>query len=183
MEGAVRNLSAIRRLRSEGVPGRIGQRIADIGKRALLLVVVTTPSCGRADMEKIRESDLREAAQALELNIRAIQRRDTEAYLSQYLDSPDLVIATSDSLVHGYFLFAEWRRASTEWPDTLIVTRPALVWIGPGVVWAGFEYTTVIAGDTLRGVSERLFSKTGNGWKIVVTGTNERCPLSDARCP
>jgi len=137
-------------------------------------VVIATPACGRPDMEKIRGSDLHEAAQALELNIRAIQRRDTEAYLSQYLDSPDLVIATSDSLVHGYFLFAEWRRASTEWPDTLIATRPTLVWIGPGVVWAGFEYTTVIAGDTLRGVSERLFSKTGDGWKIVVTGTNER---------
>lgn len=131
-------------------------------------------ACGAPDAEQLRGADLREAQEALQLNIAAIQRHDTEAYLSQYLDSPEFTIVTSDSLVRGFFLFSEWRRASTEWPDTLIARRPTLVWLGPGVVWAGFQYTTVIAGDTLRGVSERLFSKTGDGWKIVVTGTNER---------
>lgn len=149
----------------------------------LLCCCLSASSCGGPDLEEIRANDLREAAQALQLNIVAIQRHDTEAYLSQYLDSPELTIVTTDSLVRGYFLFSEWRRASDEWPDTLVAERPQLVWVGPGVVWAAFRYATVIAGDTLRGVSERLFSKTGSGWKILVTGTNERCPLPEVRCP
>jgi hypothetical protein len=131
-------------------------------------------ACGTADLEDVRRRDLEEAGAALATNLAAIHRRDTEAYLAHYLDSPDFVVASADSLRRGFLVFAEARRASDEWPDTLIAEPPTLVWVAPGVVWGAFQFTVVQAGDTGRGVSERLFVKTGAGWKIKVTGSMER---------
>lgn len=108
------------------------------------------------------------------MNIAAIQRHDKEAYLAQYLESPDFVVAAPDSLRRGYMLFAEARRASDQWPDTLIAGTPTVVWISPGVVWGAFAYASVVGRDTVRGLSERLLVKTGRGWKIAVTGAMER---------
>jgi len=110
----------------------------------------------------------------LQRNVAAISAHDVKAYLSQYLDSPDLVVVSPDSLRRGYLLFSEARRASGDWPDTLIANEPTLVWIAPGVVWAAFEYRAVVGSDTARGWSERLFVKTGKGWKIAVTGMMEK---------
>ena len=148
-----------------------------------LLAAVLSSACGAPSTERLREDDLAEAAAALERNIDAFQRHDTEAYLAQYLDSPEFALADADSVRRGYLLFAEWRRAIDVWFDTLIADRPTLAWIGPGVVWAGFRFTAVIGGDTTRGVSERIFVKTARGWKIAVTGTSERCPATEVRCP
>ncbi|KPK04755.1 MAG: hypothetical protein AMS20_08225 [Gemmatimonas sp. SG8_28] len=136
----------------------------------LLLLV----ACVGPRVEGIRSRDLEQAALALEQNLRAIAGHDVDAYLSQYLDSPDLIVASADSLRRGYLMFAEARRASTDWPDTLIAGDPTLVWIAPGVVWAAFEYGGVVGADTARGWSERLFVKTQYGWKIAVTGMMER---------
>ncbi|NIM49245.1 MAG: hypothetical protein GTN62_04795 [Gemmatimonadales bacterium] len=137
--------------------------------------LIVAVACGAPDLERMRTDELTGAFEAFRTNIAAIHKRDVEAYLAHYVDSPDLVIATADSLRRGFLLFAEARRASDEWPDTLIAGRPTLVWVGPGVVWGAFEYTSVQRGDTSRGWSERLFVKTGGGWKIVVTGQMERC--------
>ncbi len=136
--------------------------------------VVLLSGCTKRQVDAIRSRDLREAAAALDQNIEAIQRKDVDAYLEQYLDSPNLVIVSADSLRRGYLPFAEARRASDEWPDTLIVGPPALIWVAPGVVWGGFEYEGVVGRDTARGWSERLFVKTGRGWRIAVTGMMER---------
>ncbi len=140
------------------------------------LCVVAAAGCAERTVEQIRSADLEEAFQALQLNLAAIHRKDTEAYLAQYLDSPELVIAGADSLRRGFMLFAEARRASDDWPDTLIAGRPTLTWLAPGVVWGAFPFTSVQEGDTARGWSERVFLKTGGGWKIAVTGQMERCP-------
>jgi len=140
----------------------------------LSLPLLLLTACTAPRVEGVRSRDLEQAALALEQNLEAIAGHDVEAYLSQYLDSPDLVVASADSLRRGYLVFAEARRASTDWPDTLIVGDPTLVWIAPGVVWAAFEYRGVVGSDTARGWSERLFVKTGNGWKIAVTGMMER---------
>ncbi len=138
-----------------------------------ICLVVATACVGR-DIEDIKVHDLEEALEAFRTNIAAIQRRDVEGYLAHYLDSPELVIAAADSLRRGFFLFAEARRASDEWPDTLFTGEPQLVWVAPGVVWGAFEFTSVVGSDTTRGLSERLFLKTGGGWKIAVTGAMER---------
>ena len=130
--------------------------------------------CADRAARRIRASDLDEAYDAIQLNIAAIQRRDAEAYLAQYLDSPDFVVAAPDSLRRGYLLFSEARRASDQWPDSLIAGSPTVVWVAPGVVWGAFEYASVVGRDTAWGLSERLLVKTSAGWKIAVTGAMER---------
>jgi hypothetical protein len=140
-----------------------------------LAAAVAAAACSGPSVERVRSENLEEAYQAFRTNIAAIQRGDTEAYLAHYLDSPELVIANADSVRRGFMLFAEARRADEEWPDTLIAGRPTMVWISPGVVWGTYPYTVVQRGDTTRGWSERIFVKTGGGWKIVVTGSSARC--------
>lgn len=140
----------------------------------MVAVALGLSACGGAGIEHVRERDLAEAAAALETNLAAIHHRDAEAYLAHYLDSPELAIVSQDSVARGFLVFAEARRASPEWPDTLITGRRHFLWVAPGVVWAAFPFTLVGRGDTTYGVSERLFLKTGQGWKIVVTGSYER---------
>ncbi|MDH3292321.1 MAG: hypothetical protein OEO20_08970 [Gemmatimonadota bacterium] len=141
---------------------------------AALLLLCCLTSCMDERVRRLRSLELSQAGDAIALNIAAIQRRDVEAYLAGYLDSPDLIVAGADSLRRGYFLFAEARRASEEWPDALTAGEPTLVWIAPGVVWGAFEFAAVAGSDTARGWSERLVVKTSQGWKIAVTGTMQR---------
>ena len=151
--------------------------ISDIRYLYLVFFSALVPllsACADRAVRQIRSSDLDQAFDAIQLNVAAIQRHDVEAYLAQYLDSPDLIVAAPDSLRRGYLLFAEARRASDQWPDTLIAGDPTVVWIAPGVVWGAFEYVSVVGSDTVRGLSERLVVKTGRGWKIAVTGAMER---------
>jgi hypothetical protein len=141
---------------------------------SLLAPAILLSGCADRAARRIRASDLDQAYDAIQLNVAAIQRRDVEAYLAQYLDSPDFVVVAPDSLRRGYLLFAEARRASDQWPDTLIAGSPNVVWVAPGVVWGAFEYASVVGCDTVWGLSERLLVKTGKGWKIAVTGAMER---------
>lgn len=144
--------------------------------RAWLVVVslAIVAACAGPRIDSVRDDDLEGARQALALNLVAIQRHDVEAYLAQYEESQDLAVLDADSLHLGYMIFSEARRASDDWPDTLIAGKPKLLWIAPGVVWAAFPYTSVSASDTSSGWSERLFVKTVGGWKIAVTGAMTR---------
>jgi hypothetical protein len=142
-----------------------------VGLTALSLLVA---GCGRSSLEAMKAQDLTGAMAALESNLAAIHERDAEAYLAHYLDSPEFVVATSQGVQQGFRWFAEARRASEQWPDTFLAEQPTFRWIAPGVVWGAFSYRAVEGRDTTDGVSERLFVKTGNGWKIAVTGSMEQ---------
>jgi hypothetical protein len=116
----------------------------------------------------MQTADLDGARAAFEGNIAAIQHRDAEQYLSYYMQSPALTIL-SDSFAQGYQEFAAARRASSDWPDTLIASDPKLVWLSPGVVYGAYKYTRVQGHDTTRGWSERVMVKTRDGWKMAVS--------------
>ncbi len=148
------------------------------GFLVLVSVVVLSSGCVGRSAQRVRTNDMAGAGELVRQNIAAIHRRDVEAYLAQYLDSPEFVVAGADSLRRGYALFAEARRVSQEWPDTLIAGEPTLVWIAPGVMWASFEYAAVMGADTARGLSQRVLVKTVDGWKIAVTGLAERCEVN-----
>ena len=113
-------------------------------------------------------ADLDGARAAFEGNIAAIQHRNAEQYLSYYIQSPALTIL-SDSFAQGYETFAAARRATNDWPDTLIAGDPKLVWLSPGVVYGAYKYTRVQGRDTTRGWSERVLVKTRDGWKVTVS--------------
>ena len=134
----------------------------------------TAAACMKPNVAAIRQSDLTGAEQAFRANIAAIHQRNAEAYLSHYMDSPDLMVVSGDTVQRGFMPFAEARRGDNAWPDTLIAGEPILDWLAPGVVYGVYPYTVVERGDTSRGWSERVLVKTAGGWKVAVTSRIDR---------
>jgi hypothetical protein len=112
-------------------------------------------------------SDTVEARRLFEGNINAIHQRDRARYLSYYLESDRLARTGPGGLELG---FDNWsaRRDST-WPDTLVARDLRLVPLAPGVVYGTYHYRVTQRGVTSEGVSERVFIRTPQGWKIAVS--------------
>jgi hypothetical protein len=66
---------------------------------AALTILIGLSACGRSGIEALRVNELGEARSAFLSNIAAIQARDTEAYLSHYLQSPDFIQASGPNAV------------------------------------------------------------------------------------
>ena len=112
-------------------------------------------------------ADTIEARRVFEENIDAIHKRDRARYLATYLHTPSLARNGPGGLDLG---FENWsaRRDST-WPDTLIARNLRVLPISPGVVYGTYCYTVTQHDTTTSGVSERIFVKTPQGWRIAVT--------------
>src|SRR5581483_6831703 len=110
-----------------------------------------------------------DAARALfARNIDAIHRHDREAYLALYLHSPQLVRSGAEGLAAGYEEFA--KAAGARWPDALDADDLRLTPIQPGIVYGTYRYRVRYGGAEHNGISERLFIRTSDGWKIALTG-------------
>ena len=113
------------------------------------------------------------AARALfESNLDAIRRRDREAYLACYLQSPSLVRTGPSGFALGYDDVA--RTAGEGWPDAFDAQDLRLVSLQPGVVYGTYRYRVryldAEGGDDEQiGLSERLFVATPAGWKIAAS--------------
>src|SRR5437588_11995653 len=105
--------------------------------------------------------------QAFRANIAAIHARDRAAYLSHYLHTPALARVGPDGLRQGYEDFANGRDAG--WPDTLVATHVTIVSVSPDVAYGVYRYRVVDSSGSTRGVSERVFVRTPDGWKVAVT--------------
>jgi hypothetical protein len=112
-------------------------------------------------------SDTVAARQVFEQNIDAIHKRDRERYLATYLHTQTLARNGPAGLELGYEGWSA-RRDST-WPDTLVARNLRVHSIAPGVVYGTYCYTVTQKDTTSSGVSERVFVKTAEGWKIAVT--------------
>ena len=112
-------------------------------------------------------ADTIEARRLFEENIDAIHKRDRARYLATYLHSASLARNGPGGLELGYENWSA-RRDST-WPDTLIATNLRVLPIAPGIVYGTYCYTVTQRDTTTSGVSERLFVKTQEGWRIAVT--------------
>jgi hypothetical protein len=112
-------------------------------------------------------SDTLDARHLFEENIDAIHKRDRPRYLATYLHTDALARNGPAGLELGY---ANWsaRRDST-WPDTLIARNLRVMAVAPGVVYGTYCYTVTQNDTTSSGVSERVFVKTTDGWRIAVT--------------
>jgi imidazolonepropionase-like amidohydrolase len=112
-------------------------------------------------------SDTVEARRVFEGNISAIHQRDRARYLSYYLESDRLARTGPGGLELG---FDNWsaRRDST-WPDTLVARDLRLVPVAPGVVYGTYHYRVTQRGVTSEGISERVFVRTPQGWRIAVS--------------
>lgn len=131
----------------------------------------------------LRESAVslaRDSADALATfreNLAAIHTRDKARYLATYVHTDRLVRHSPTALETGY---DGWSAITDNaWPDTLIVRDMRVVPIAPGVVYGYYRYIGVPApGDTLTGVSTRVFVRTPEGMRITVTSSwNDVPPL------
>jgi hypothetical protein len=140
------------------------------GRLLTLLVAVAacTPAAANTGLlTRSISSDTVEARQLFEQNIDAIHKRDRTRYLATYLHTEALARNGPAGLELGYEGWSA-RRDST-WPDTLVAQNLRVHSIAPGVVYGTYCYTVTQKDTTSSGVSERVFVKTPEGWKIAVT--------------
>jgi hypothetical protein len=112
-------------------------------------------------------ADTADARRLFEENIDAIHKRDRERYLATYLHTANLARNGPAGLELGYEGWSA-RRDST-WPDTLVAKSLRVIPIAPGVVYGTYCYTVTEHDTTASGVSERVFVRTPEGWRIAVT--------------
>jgi hypothetical protein len=123
------------------------------------------PSAGSSSAATV--ADTVEARRLFEENIDAIHKRDRARYLATYLHTNTLARNGPTGLDLGYENWSA-RRDST-WPDTLVARNLRVLPISAGIVYGTYCYTVTQKDTTSSGVSERLFVKTPEGWRIAVT--------------
>jgi ketosteroid isomerase-like protein len=139
----------------------------------LLVLLVAAVACvpaqanTRPSSARSTASDTLEARRLFEENIDAIHKRDRPRYLATYLHTDGLARNGPAGLELGYEGWSA-RRDST-WPDTLIARNLRVHSLAPGVVYGTYCYTVTQKDTTSSGVSERVFVKTPEGWRIAVT--------------
>jgi hypothetical protein len=142
-----------------------------LGRRLLpfFSVVACAPAMGATAARGAASAtrDTVEARALFEANIDAIHKRDRAAYLATYLHSGMLGRNGPAGLELGYENWSALRDST--WPDTLIARDLRVLPISPGVVYGSYCYTVTQHDTTSSGVSERVFVKTTEGWRIVVT--------------
>lgn len=132
----------------------------------LLAACVAAPGPTRVPTPSL-QTDSVEALTLFRENIDAIHKRDRPRYIATYLQSPRLARNGPAGLELG---FDEWpARTSTSWPDTLMARDLAVVPLAPGVVYGTYRYDVRYGDSVSAGVSERVFVKTPDGWRIAVT--------------
>lgn len=163
---------------------RIRPRVRHLAARALPVTLLAVGLCVgpsvSAQASGAASSLARDSADALATfrdNLAAIHTRDKARYLATYVHTERLVRHSPTALETGY----EGWSAITDnaWPDTLIVQDMRVVPLAPGVVYGYYRYIGVPApGDTLTGVSTRVFVRTPEGMRITVTSSwNDVSPI------
>jgi imidazolonepropionase-like amidohydrolase len=115
------------------------------------------------------------AARALfEKNLAAIRNRDKAAYLACYLEAPSLARTGPTGSLLGFEEFA--KTAGDAWPDTFEASELRLMPLRAGVVYGTYRYRVRYGAVEQTGLSERLFLRTGDEWKIAMTSAFEAPP-------
>lgn len=144
-----------------------------VSRYALLsaLLGLTTPLAAQVGATwPSAAQDSTDALATFRENLAAIHGRDRARYLATYVQTPRLLRHSPQQLDAGYERWAP--TVGGGWPDTLIVREMRVAPIAPGVVYGYYRYIGVPQpGDTLTGVSTRVFVRTRDGMKITVTAS------------
>ena len=152
----------------------------------LLALFITAAACAPtlantgATVAVSAATDTIQARRVFEENIGAIHKHDRARYLATYLHTTSLARNGPGGLELGYENWSA-RRDST-WPDTLIARNLRVLPVIPGVVYGTYCYTVTQKDTTSSGVSERIFVKTPEGWRIAVTTAFGLPPGAPAQC-
>jgi len=139
-------------------------RAARIGVLAAMLAAAAA-ALAAAPAER---GDLAEARRLFERNLDAIRQRDRAAYLACYLQSDSLARTGPEGFRLGYRLLAE-ESPRNPWPDVFEARDLELVPVRDGVVYGTYRYRVRFGADESNGLSERLFVRTPEGWRIAMT--------------
>jgi imidazolonepropionase-like amidohydrolase len=123
-------------------------------------------------------SDVTAARAVFERNLDAIRQRDKAAYLATYWKSESLARTGADGIALGYE--AHEKAAGENWPDTFDARDLELVSIQPGIVYGTYRYRVRYGAEEQTGISERIFLKTPEGWKIAMTSAFPAMPGTPA---
>jgi imidazolonepropionase-like amidohydrolase len=137
--------------------------------RILCALLCVTAAAFAAAASGSETSDLAAARSVFERNLDAIRHGDRDAYLATYLQSEQLARTGPLGVVTG---FDDWSKGVGKgWPELLEPSDIHLVSIQPGLVYGTYRYRVRYSGaDEHFGISERLFVKTDQGWRIALTG-------------
>jgi len=134
----------------------------------LLLPAASGVRAGQTDPDKETQAEIAAARSLFERNLDAIRSRDREAYLACYLQSERLVRVGPAGPQLGYDSHAA-QTTTDNWPDVIEALDLRLTPIRPGIVFGSYRYRVLYGARELRGISERLFVETPEGWRIAVT--------------
>jgi len=113
-------------------------------------------------------ADISAARRLFERNLDAIERKDRAAYLGCYLNSESLARTGPEGPRLGYADHAA-QSSDDSWPDLFEARDLQLVPVRPGVVYGTYRYRVRYGPTEDKGISERVFLETRDGWKIAVT--------------
>ena len=120
------------------------------------------------------KTDLDEARTLFLRNLDAIRRKDQVAYLACYWQSDRLARTGATGFVAGYdSLERSLLDSPPQWPDVFEASDVRVVPLEDGVIYGTYRYRVRIAGVESSGLSERVFVRTPEGWKIAVTSAFE----------
>ena len=121
-----------------------------------------------------QQTDVDAARAVFDQNIGAIRQRDRDRYLSLYLHDAKLVRTGPTGFATGFDDFS--KGAGTRWPDQIEASDIHLTPLQPGLVYGTYRYRVRYGAEEHSGISERMFVKTADGWKIALTGAIDAPP-------
>lgn len=125
----------------------------------------SAPTTGTAEA-----SDLAAARALFEKNIRAIQDKDRDAYLSCYRPDERLVRSGEGGPALGFEDLATGTSTDpATWPTRLEATELTVHPLAPGVVYGSYRYEVEFDGTVRTGWSERVFVRTKDGFHIALS--------------
>lgn len=129
---------------------------------------------GQGPVAVAHTSAARDSAAALAVfreNIDAIHKRDHPRYLRTYLQTNGLTLGGLRGMNRTWMAWPARTDSAPAWPDTLIVNEMRVAPLAPGVVYGMYRYRGVVQRKASVGISERVFVKTPDGWKISYTAS------------
>ena len=138
----------------------------------IVLVAVLVPSLVPAALSD-EAGDLAAARKLFEANLAAIVHRDRAAYLACYLESERFVRTGPEGPKLGFESLA---KDPAEWPDFFEGQDLRLTPVQPGLVYGTYRYRVRYGEREVSGLSERLFIKRPEGWRIAVSTAFENTP-------
>lgn len=151
----------------------MNRRGVPLGLMATMLctMAIQVPAAGRDDAER----DLAAARGLFETNLEAIRHHDRAAYLSCYLESESLARTSPEGISFGFKAHAA-QSTDTSWPDLFEAQDLRLARVRPGIVYGTYRYRVKYGTDEHAGISERIFLRTADGWRIVMTSAFDAPP-------